>query len=118
NEVRHISHRMMPRSLGQYGLIPAVADMLDKSLKPAGINCQFEHFGLGNTRFPADTELCIYRVIQELVNNILKHSGASNVVVQLFKNSGHLMAIVEDNGQGLKRGISPSDGIGMRNMSS
>ncbi len=118
SEVRSISHRMMPRSLSQYGLIPAIADMLDKSLTPAGINHEFEYFGLENERFSAEVELSIYRVMQELVNNILKHSGASSVSVQLYKTAGYLIARIEDNGCGLSVEKRDTGGIGMKNMRS
>lgn len=116
-EVRSISHRMMPRSLSQFGLVPAVADMLDKSLGPAEIECSFEPFGMENRRFSPEIERSLYRVLQELINNILKHSGADRVEVQMMKNAGQLVVVVSDNGKGMNPKAS-GDGIGLKNMQS
>ncbi len=116
HDVRRISHRMMPRSISKYGLIPALEDMLDKSFPPAGIKHSFEHFGIGENRFSSELELSVYRVMQELVNNVLRHAGATEVSVQLLKNSGQLIAVIEDNGRGFHRNGKPSGGIGMQNM--
>lgn len=115
DEVRSISHRMMPRSLGQYGLVPAIGDLLEKSIHPAGITFDFETLGLDQERFDSELELSVYRVMQELVNNILKHAEATHVSVQLVKNSGYLIAVIEDNGKGFDPGVQ-SDGIGLKNM--
>src|SRR5690606_18771841 len=116
HDVRSISHRMMPRSISKFGLIPALEDMLDKSFPPAGIKHSFEHFGIGETRFSAEVELSVYRVMQELVNNVLKHAGATEVSVQLLKNADQLIAVIEDNGRGFHLNGQPSGGIGMQNM--
>jgi signal transduction histidine kinase len=114
-EVRDISHRMMPKSLERYGLVPALEDMLEKSLKPAGIQYSLENFVPDGTRFSADIELTLFRVVQELVNNILRHAGATEVSVQLIKNGKQLIAIVEDNGKGLNTS-ERTDGIGLQNI--
>jgi len=75
HEVRSISHQMMPRVLQEDGLVPAIEDMLEKSFQHANITCRFEHFGLSE-RFAENLEISLYRTTQELVNNIIKHSGA------------------------------------------
>lgn len=114
-EVRDISHRMMPKSLERYGLVPAVADVLEKSLKPAGIQYTWESFVPEGTRFGQETELTLFRVIQELVNNILRHAGATEASVQLIKNGNQLIAMVEDNGKGFDAS-ERTDGIGLQNI--
>jgi signal transduction histidine kinase/Tfp pilus assembly protein PilF len=115
-EVRSISHQMMPKVLQEIGLIPAIEDMLRKSLGHTSIRFQFEHFGI-EERLAERMEISLYRVCQELVNNIIKHSGASEVVVQLFKNKGHIIMMVEDNGKGFDM-HAKKDGIGLMNISS
>ena len=115
-ELRELSHKMMPRSLGELGLIPALEDMLDNSLGNSEINYQFEHFGITG-RFNEKIEIAIYRITQELINNVIKHSNAQNVNIQLFKSGGNVMLIVEDDG----KGINPNKqemGIGLMNISS
>lgn len=113
-EVRGIAHHMMPRALGELGLAPALGDMLARALKLPGMQHHFEHFGM-EERLPAPVETGVYRIAQELVNNIIKHAQARNVQVQLLRNKGHLVLIVEDDG----RGIEPErarNGFGMRSL--
>ncbi len=116
SEARNLSHRMMPRILNESGLAPAIEDMLAKSLGTAGIQYEFETFRL-KERFPEKIEISIYRVVQELINNIIKHSGAKLVSAQLFTNKGFLILIVEDNGKGIEAG-SKGEGHGILNIKS
>jgi signal transduction histidine kinase len=116
-EVRSISHQMMPKALGESGLVSAISDMLAKSLGLTSIHYRFEHFKVEDRRFNEKVELGIYRVCQELVNNIIKHSGASEVVVQLFISKSNLLLIVEDNGKGFNKSTK-QDGIGLTNITS
>jgi two-component system NarL family sensor kinase len=113
-EVRGIAHRMMPRALGDLGLVPALTDMLDKSLKLPGKHHTFEHFGL-EQRLPTHIETGVYRIAQELVSNIIKHAQARNVQVELLRNKGHLVLIVEDDGTGIDPARA-SGGLGLRSM--
>lgn len=115
DEVRSISHQMMPKALTELGLIEALQDMLQKSLGLSAIKYDFEHFGITN-RLNEKVEISLYRVAQELVNNIIKHSNAKKVNVQLFKNSGKVILIVEDDGKGINN--SKSEGHGLLNMKS
>lgn len=115
DEVRSISHQMMPRALTELGLLEAMEDMLEKSLGLSGINYEFEHFGL-NDRLSENVEISLYRVCQELINNIIKHSGAKKVTIQLFKNGQKVIMVVEDDGNGMKS--NQSDGHGLLNMRS
>ncbi len=113
-EVRHIAHAMMPKALGDLGLGPAVADMLERALGGTGIAHEFDPMGL-NGRLPKEVETGVYRIAQELVQNTMKHAGAQHVSLQLLHNKGHLVMIYEDDG----KGISPSEtggGIGLRNI--
>ncbi len=117
DEVRNLSHQMMPRVLSESGLIPALEDMLAKSLKYSNIDYEFEHFGIEN-RFHENIELSLYRICQELINNIIKHSGATKVAVQLLKSKGHLVMIIEDNGKGFTGSGTENEGIGLMNIAS
>jgi signal transduction histidine kinase len=118
-EVRGISHQMMPRALSELGLVPAMADMLEKSLGLTPIKYEFEHHNLGDGRFSEPVEVSLYRICQELINNIIKHSEAKAVSVQLLKTRTHLVLVVEDNGKGFEYD-SPENrnGIGLMNISS
>ncbi len=116
SDVRTISHQMMPRVLSESGLIPAIEDMLEKSLGPTKIKYNFETFQV-ESRFEENIEVSIYRVLQELINNIIKHAGALVVSVQLFTNKGYLILMVEDNGKGFEL-KSNTEGHGLLNIKS
>lgn len=118
-ELRNISHQMMPRALSDMGLIPALEDMLDKSLGNTDINYEFEHHKMDGERFAENVEVSLYRICQELVNNIIKHSDAKAVSVQLLKTKSHLVMVVEDNGKGFTFGSEKNrNGIGLMNITS
>lgn len=114
-ETRSISHRMMPRSLTELGLIPAVEDLLNKSFSSTNIDLSFEHFNL-KERYPEKMEIALYRILQELIQNIFKHAEASSVSIQLYEANKELHLLVEDNGRGFAKGSSPMDGHGLRNI--
>lgn len=112
DEVRSISHQMMPRALQEFGLVPALEDMLEKAFKLTPIIYEFNHHKI--ERFETNREIALYRICQELVNNISKHSQAKLVHVQLHKTSSHIVLMVEDNGIGIKK--ESADGHGMLNI--
>jgi len=101
NDVRNISHQMMPRALEEFGLVSALDDMLVKSFKTTNVKYEFEHFGLKG-RFPQKIEIGLYRIAQELINNTIKHAKSTEVGVQLFQNKQSLVLVIEDNGAGFQ----------------
>ena len=114
-EVRSISHQMMPGTLSESGLIAAIEDMLNSALKLSSINYDFEHSNISG-RFSKEIEITVFRVAQELVNNILKHSGATTINIQLFKHKDHLVLFFEDNGKGFKFDELKQKGLGLMNI--
>lgn len=99
SELRRIAHNLMPETLNHYGLKTALEDFCTQ-VAPAGkpeISLQF--FG-DDIRYTKELELTMYRVIQELVNNALKHSEATMINVQVFSEPKRLSAQVTDNGKG------------------
>ena len=116
SEVRSISHQMMPKALQELGLVPAVSDMLEKTFLYSEFKYSFDQFR-AEQRFDEHIEISLYRICQELINNCVKHSGASEVNVQINYQAPFLHLLVEDNGSGIKEGAA-SDGIGMLNINS
>ena len=116
-EVRSISHQMMPRALQELGLLAALEDLVDKSFPGNKIQCEFDHHGI-KERFPENVEIQMYRVVQELLSNILKHAEATEVGIQIYKTKNQLVAIVEDNGIGFNTEKEESQGHGMLNITS
>lgn len=116
-EVRSISHQMLPKELEQFGLIPAVEGMLNLNLVNSPLTYQFEHSGFSE-RIGTNIELAIFRVLQELVSNVIKHSQASQLTVQLVKVKSHVVLNVTDNGIGFPAESQERNGIGLLNIAS
>lgn len=116
-EIRSISHQMMPNALLKSGLSSAVKEFIDKiDSRILKINLHTE--GL-NERLDANTETVLYRVIQECVNNVIKHAGASSLDISLIRDQDGISATIEDNGRGFDTSDKKkSDGIGMQNITS
>lgn len=114
-EVRSVSHQMMPNVLLKSGLGKAVAEFLDKiDQKVLKVNLHTE--GL-NEHIEATTEIVLYRVLQESVNNVIKHSGASELDLSLIKDADGISATIEDNGKGFdSKNLSEKAGLGLKNM--
>ncbi|MEJ5992907.1 sensor histidine kinase [Pedobacter sp. Du54] len=115
DEMRSISHQMMPNALIKAGLASAIKEFLNKIDKDI-LKINLETVGL-NQRLDEQTETVIYRMIQETVNNVIKHSGASKLNITVIKDSDGISATVEDNGKGFdKTKIALKSGIGIANM--
>ena len=115
SELRTISHQMMPRALEETGLITALQDLFLNSLKPVNISYDFQHQDI-DQRLPRNVEITLYRITQELINNVIKHSKADEVNIQLFKTENEVIYMVEDNGTGFVS--DKKEGIGLKNIKS
>lgn len=114
-EVRTLSHSMMPKALNESGLEDAIDDLLEKILANSTIKCIFEKDSA--IRFDENTEIGLYRVFQELINNILKHANASEIAVHLHKTKTQIILMVEDNGVGIKqKQLGEKKGMGLSNI--
>jgi two-component system, NarL family, sensor kinase len=116
-EVRNISHQMIPKELEQFGLIPAIEGMLNLNFELSEMHYHFEHSGF-ETRINTQIELVLFRVLQELVSNVIKHAKATEINVQLLKHRTHLVLNVSDNGIGFDTGEKEKSGIGLLNIAS
>ena len=110
DEIRNLSHQMMPKSLMELGLLSAFHDLIDKSFKYASIKPTFEYYNL-EKRFSENVEVTVYRIAQELINNVIKHSGATEINIQLFADRKNLRLLIEDNGKGLNSEKAEGHGI-------
>lgn len=114
-EIRNVSHQMMPNALLKSGLANAVKEFIDK-IDTRVIKVALHTEGL-NDPLDKNTETVLYRVVQECVNNVLKHSGANQLDISLIKDTDGIAATIEDNGKGFdinKKEIF--DGIGLKNI--
>jgi len=115
-EVREISYQMMPLTLKELGLIKALDELLHRSFNVNNITYHLDHFGI-EKRLPEKIEVSVYRICQELINNSLKHSNASNISLLLFLKENILTLTFEDNGKGFDVS-SVTKGIGFNSLNS
>jgi two-component system NarL family sensor kinase len=114
-EVRSVSHNMMPNALLKNNLAAALQEFIDK-LDKRVLKVHLYTSGLDE---PLDSsiETVLYRVIQECVNNVIKHSGATVLDISLVKEPHEITATIEDNGCGFDtKDKNKSDGIGLKNI--
>lgn len=114
-EVRRIAHNMMPEVLMNYGLESALRDFVESVNQNSKMDFDLQ---LSNLKaFDQTQELMIYRVVQELVNNVVKHANAKSVLIQLMQVDETLSITVEDDGCGFNvDSAMRKSGIGMSNL--
>ena len=115
-EIRSISHNLMPIALVEYGLIKAIETLVLRINEANTIIVQFKHEGIEN-RIEQNTEISLYRIIQEVINNMLKHSKGEKINIELRKKEEKILLKIQDNGQGFDiNKIEKSSGIGWKNI--
>ncbi|WP_334113892.1 tetratricopeptide repeat-containing sensor histidine kinase [Paucihalobacter sp.] len=113
-EVRRIAHNMMPEVLIKLGLLHSVQELADNISSSKQLKVRFQHFGI-QERLTSNFEIMLYRIVQELLNNIIKHSNATEAIVQFIKENNRLSITVEDNGNGFS-GQEATKGIGLASV--
>ncbi len=119
-DVRRISHNMMPGSLTKLGLFEALEDLVDNIDGMQGIHATIEISG-DMTRLPENKEIMLYRVVQEMVNNTLKHAQAKNISLKINRSANELELNYSDDGIGLDTEImlvSTSSSLGLKGIQS
>ncbi|MBP6659211.1 MAG: hypothetical protein KA174_00955 [Chitinophagales bacterium] len=118
SEMRRVAHNMMPESLLKFGLTQTIQDYCESINESKIIQLTFKDFGL-NQRLENSTEIVLYRIIQELVNNTIKHAQAQHVIIQLVKNEKNVTLTVEDDGKGFDVNVLEKiKGFGLSNIQS
>lgn len=115
-DLRKVAHNLMPEALVKFGLREAVRDFCNSIQSASAVKIIYQPVGefqqLNNT-----AEVFTYRIIQELVNNAIKHASATQIIVQLSANENKIGIAVEDDGKGFDvNGLSNSKGAGMDNI--
>jgi len=111
-QVRQISHNLMPGELVRFGLVAAINTLLE-NLNEEEINAQF-HSNQGEERLEPLKEIQLYRIVQEALQNVLKHARANNLFIQLNKHQEHLTLMIEDDGKGIVQ--DSEEGMGLKNI--
>ena len=98
-EVRRIAHNMMPEVLIKLGLVQASKELCNSISAGKLLQVSLQSYGM-EKRLNASTEIMLFRIIQELLNNIIKHANATEAIIQFNRNDKRLSVTVEDNGRG------------------
>jgi two-component system, NarL family, sensor kinase len=117
-ELRRVAHNMMPELLTKFGLDEAVKEYCNSINAASLFSVKYQSIGM-DARIEKSAEIIIYRIIQELLNNIMKHAAATEVMVQLIKEEGRLGIMVEDNGKGFDAALlNNNKGAGLTSIQS
>jgi signal transduction histidine kinase len=116
-EIRNIAFNLMPQILTKEGLVPALRHLLKRIDKSGKIQTGFDAYDM-DFRFSKDAEVSVYRIVQELLSNITKYSGASHISLQVVSHEESVVLMIEDDGDGYDlNAFKNSDGNGWRNIS-
>jgi signal transduction histidine kinase len=117
--IREISNNLSPHVLDSFGLLSALKAFTGKIAESKIISVEIEG-NIQDKRFRQNIEISIYRVLCELINNTLRHSGANSIFIRLIEADGYLFISYRDNGKGLPPGVGLSEhpGMGFSNIES
>ncbi|NCI47432.1 tetratricopeptide repeat-containing sensor histidine kinase [Sediminibacterium soli] len=119
SEMRRVAHNMMPEALVKFGLDTALKDFCNDISQAGALQVSYQSIGLSETAFDQTQAITIYRIVQELLNNIMKHASAKTAIVQVSKINEVTTITVEDDGKGFDPKIlTAGKGIGWGNIQS
>lgn len=116
SELHNLAANLHPDSLTRLGLVSAVREHLSKLQTAKGPELQLEAAHFGGDRLPAEVELAVYRVIQEAVNNALRHAHASFIKVIMQIHLGQLVVSIADDGNGFDPTVPATGRLGLLTM--
>ena len=119
-QVRNVSHLLHPPLLDEIGLSCALAQYLEGFTKRSGIETSIDMPSHDFPRFKPELETAIFRIVQEALTNVFRHSGARNARVTLVKSENQIVVVVRDDGKGLAEHVLEfrpgSIGVGIGGM--
>jgi signal transduction histidine kinase len=115
NDVRAMSRSLVPYTLKDLGLVDSVNELIDSLVRVRSLNIEFEHSGFNENHIPENQKLALFRIVQEQLNNIVKHAGAQNVWIKLSQKESEFILQVKDDGKGFNSTQSRK-GIGILNI--
>lgn len=115
HELRRIAKNMMPVTLTKFGLEKAIGDLC-MSFSNELVQIDFQSFGI-DPKLPEKTQIMIYRIIQEILANALKHAAASSIILQCSQNGSRFFITAEDDGRGFNtEKLTTKEGMGIENI--
>jgi len=115
-EMRRVAHNMMPEALLKFGLNEAIRDYCDGINESNLVKIKFIFLG-SDKPLDKSVEIVLYRIVQELSNNAIKHAEAKNIFIQLNRHAKGISLTVEDDGKGFNSALS-NKGAGLKNVQS
>jgi len=116
--MRRISHDLLPNTLERNGLLEAIREFIGQVNVKQGLNIQL--YIVKEIQVPKEKEIHIFRMIQEIVHNTLKHAQAGNLQIGFSEEGGHLLCLTKDDGKGFdkEKVLAASQGLGLRSLES
>ena len=115
DELRRISHDIMPEALRIGGLVAALSDLC-RYMSNTNMQVVFQNLGISDN-YPDPVRITVYRIVQELLANAIKHANAKKVIVQCSELDDWLFVTVEDNGKGMEYDRDRQEkGLGLGNI--
>ncbi len=114
SEIRRISYNLAPPNLQDIGLNASIKVLLDKLDLSNAFKLDFDFTILENA-INQNTQLGIYRIVQEAMNNIIKHAEATDIKIDIYDTNDAVNVVIEDNGKGFDQ-AKKANGIGLKNM--
>lgn len=115
-EVKRISYNVMPGSLVDFGLEAALKGLCDNTAKYSKLKFDFRYVRESDHKLNFDVTVAVYRIVQEGINNILKHAGATEVDLHIIDNKHEIYVLLKDNGKGFNKSGTNNTGLGLRSM--
>jgi PAS domain S-box-containing protein len=113
--VHDLSHQLHPSKLEQLGLVAAVRGLCKELAQHHGLDAKFTHWDVP-PEIPETTALCLYRIVQEALRNVVKHSGTDHAVVELSGTPDGIHLRVSDDGAGFDPATAGNGGLGLVSM--
>lgn len=116
-EIRKLSKSLLPPSLGEVGLLQALNELADTIKQVNELSVSIQWKDVCENELSNKLKLTVFRIVQEQLNNVIKHADAGNIVISLSKSENALCVIVKDNGKGFEPELK-RNGVGIRNITS
>jgi len=114
-DVRRLAVELRPTALDDFGLVPALGRLAESFREGSGVDLEVES-RLGEERLPGEVETAVYRIVQEALTNVLKHSGAAHVSILLTRKNESVSIVIEDDGRGFRPDETDHSGLGLAGM--
>jgi signal transduction histidine kinase len=118
NSVRRISHELLPPTLEDFGLIEALKELIEPIRKSSNLDIRFENSLQKDDFDNPQTELNLFRIVQEMLSNSIKHADANHILIEMGRKGNEKYLLYRDNGRGFDQVAVQRRGLGLKNLES